>query len=70
MQAQEEPRWLATIHYRFDMGVVGIVVGFEEFTDLGEVIEQGPDWDTIVEISITRMRDSDSALTVEQAAAR
>ena len=66
----ETPRWLATINYRTDQGIAGIMVGFEEFVDFGDVIESGPDWDTIDSISIRRFRDANDTLTVEQSMER
>lgn len=64
----QPPRWMATIHYRFNEGIRGIVIGFEEFTDLGQVIEQGPHWDSVVNITVERLRDADPTMTVEKGA--
>ena len=66
--SEETPRWMASINYRSNQGIVGIMVGFEEFDDLGDVIEQGPHWDTVESITITRLRDARDDLTIEQAA--
>jgi hypothetical protein len=62
------PRWIANINYRFNEGTRGILIGFEEFTDLGQVIEQGPHWDSVVDITIQRLRDADETMTVEKGA--
>lgn len=64
---EKPPRWIANINYRFDEGVRGILIGFEEFSDLGEVIEQGPHWDSVVDITVQRLRDADETMTVERA---
>jgi hypothetical protein len=61
------PRWIAQINYRFDNGIRGVLIGFEEFGDLGEVIEQGPHWDSVVSINVERLRDADETMTVEKA---
>lgn len=65
---EKPPRWIANINYRFDNGTRGVLIGFEEFPDLGEVIEQGPHWDSVVSINIERLRDADETMTVEKAA--
>jgi hypothetical protein len=64
---EKPPRWIAQINYRFDNGIRGVLIGFEEFGDLGEVIEQGPHWDSVVSINVERLRDADETMTVEKA---
>jgi len=65
---EEQPRWIANINYRFEEGVRGILIGFEEISDLGQIIEMGPHWDSIVDITIQRLRDADETMTVEKGA--
>jgi hypothetical protein len=67
-QEEAPPRWIANIAYRFENDVRGVLIGFEEFSDLGEVIEQGPHWDSVVSITIERLRDADETMTVEKGA--
>lgn len=67
-QEDAPPRWIANITYRFEEGIRGVLIGFEEFADLGEVIEQGPHWDSVVGINIERLRDADETMTVEKGA--
>lgn len=64
----ETPRWIASLQYRFEEGVAGITVGFEEWEHLAEVVERGPHWDSIVEITVKRLRDVDETMTVERGA--
>lgn len=61
-------RWLATVYYRTDAGIVDVQHEMEEIGDLQERIERGPHWDTIANIVITRINHNTSTmLTVEQA---
>lgn len=49
-------RWMAEIHY-FGSAVPK-VVAMEEIEDLDEIVERGPDWNTIDRIIITLNRPS------------
>ena len=54
-------RWMAEIHYRIGQvdgadAVDLVTVSFEEVEDLDEIIERGPDWNTIDQIVITLNR--------------
>ena len=67
--ANDNPfRWTAVIRYRCDAGTNIVTYDFEEMADLDELVEQGPHWDTIIDITVTIARPSESAaLTVEEA---
>ena len=53
-------RWQAAIVYTDqsarESGLYIVDKDFEEFSDLGEIIEAGPDWNTIERITITLLR--------------
>lgn len=58
-------RWLATIHYRTDAGLVDVDHELDEVEELHDLIERGPHWDTIELVELRRAVAS--RLTVEQA---
>jgi len=52
-------RWMAEIHYITGPDEITVkAVAFEEIEDLDEVIERGPDWNTIDKIIITLNRST------------
>lgn len=65
-------RWKATITYRTENGTTESAVEFEEFDELGEIIEQGPCWTVIVDIRVelqrAHMDDPDVPKTLEDEA--
>jgi hypothetical protein len=61
--------WQATVLYQTDTGLVDVTHDLDEIYDLGDLIEQGPHFDTVSQIVITRIGHvEDPAMTVEQAA--
>lgn len=60
-------RWTAIINYRTNSGTVDVTHDLEELSDLHDVVERGPHWDTIECIVITRGERADVTLTVEKA---
>jgi len=62
-------RWHATIFYRSDAGTVDVDHDFEELEELHDLVERGPDWNTIIQIIVTLARTTDEGLTIERAAA-
>jgi hypothetical protein len=52
-----EKRWKAKISYRD--GSAPKVIGIEELEELHQIVEHGPDWNTIGEIVVTLERRSD-----------
>lgn len=63
-------RWKATIFYRSDVGAVDIEHGIEELEELQDLVERGPDWNTIDRIVVTLDRKCDDGMTLEEAAQR
>jgi hypothetical protein len=63
-------RWQATINYRTDAGICDVDHAIDELSELEELVERGPDWNTIISIKIVLTDPSDVDLTVEQANAR
>ncbi|MEH6772887.1 MAG: hypothetical protein V7668_03085 [Cereibacter changlensis] len=60
-------RWLAPIFYRADAGLLDQPL--HEITDLHDIVEIGPHWETIDRIKILRLNHNTALeLTVEQAA--
>lgn len=60
-------RWEATITYRTGRGDVTVPHLIEELEELADLVERGPDWDTIVDVRIVKARNVRPAYTVEQA---
>lgn len=61
-------RWKAKVYYRVNAGILLVDHEFEELSELHNLIERGPHWDTINKIEITLLRPAeDSNLTVEAA---
>lgn len=65
----ETARWKATIYYRSDeLGTIDVEHGIEELDELYDIVERGPDWNTIDRIVVVLDRKSHEGLTLEQAA--
>lgn len=60
-------RWHATIFYRTDAGTVDVEHDLEELSDLHDVVERGPHWDTVEKITVVRSKVHIENLTVEEA---
>jgi len=54
-------RWKAVIEYRTDTGVSHHEHYFEEVCDLHNIVEHGPDWNTMVCCTLTLNRSDDGA---------
>lgn len=61
-------RWIATVYYRTDQGLVDVAHDIVELDELAELVERGPDWDAIDRIEIIRADGRERALTIEEAA--
>jgi hypothetical protein len=48
----EHFRWLATATYRSERGPIEVDHAFEELEELHDLIERGPDWNTIETIIV------------------
>jgi len=53
-----DSRWKATINYRSKNGTVDVEYFFEEFDDLADIVERGPDWNTIDSMTVTLNRST------------
>jgi hypothetical protein len=58
-------RWHAVVNYRSDNGVVDVHHDIDELGEIEQLVERGPDWNTITEITITLQRRNHD-MTVEQ----
>ena len=58
-------RWIVTITYRTDAGPLPVEHDIEELHDIHDIVERGPDWNTITSIKI-RLRAPIYRDTVEQ----
>jgi hypothetical protein len=63
-------RWLATITYRTDNGLVAVDHAIEEIEDLHDIVERGPNFYAIEEIRIVIANNIEPGLTVEIAEAQ
>jgi hypothetical protein len=61
------PRWVATIYYRSDKGMLDVEYVFEELEELQGLVERGPDWNTIDKIEVRLARKTAPRLTIEGA---
>ena len=61
-------RWIATVFYRTNGGLVDVQHDLEEIDELQILVERGPHWDAIDHINIVRADGADRELTVEEAA--
>ena len=60
-------RWIATVHYRSDLGLIDVQHDLIELEELHDLVEAGPHWDAIDHINIVRADGADRALTIEEA---
>lgn len=60
-------RWHATIYYRSETGGIDLECDFEELEELHDIVERGPDWNTIDKIVVTLARKTSEKLTIEMA---
>ena len=67
MASSEQPRWTARVTYRIEVDEMVAFYHFEELDALRDLIEAGPDWNTIIKIEIILARVSHPGLTVEAA---
>ncbi|MBF0169058.1 MAG: hypothetical protein HQL45_15660 [Alphaproteobacteria bacterium] len=60
-------RWIAVATYWTEIGPVCVLHDIEELDELHDLIERGPDWNTLVDIKVTLQRQINPGLTVEAA---
>jgi hypothetical protein len=51
-EEREDFRWLAVVTYRSECGPIHVDHHFQELEELHDLIERGPDWNTIEEIVV------------------
>jgi hypothetical protein len=49
-------RWLATVTYRSNAGPVSVTYDIEELDEIQQLVERGPDWNSIIDIRIVLAR--------------
>lgn len=64
----ELARWLASITYRTAAGPLTVDHGIEELDEIADLVEAGPDWDTIERIEVVKGRGIRLGYTIERAA--
>lgn len=64
-----EKRWKAIIEYETSDGPTSAEHFFEEISELHQIVEHGPDWNTILRCTVTlnRMDDGSEQNSVEKA---
>lgn len=60
-------RWIATVYYRTQAGLVDVQHDIEELFELQDLVERGPNWDAIDRIDIVRADGREQELTIEEA---
>jgi len=58
-------RWSASIFFRSGAGLVESRHAIEELADLQDIVEGGPDWNTIERIEIRLARVTTPGMTIE-----
>jgi hypothetical protein len=58
-------RWKAVLEYRSEHGIVDVEHAMEEPDELQDIVERGPDWNSLVKITIVLDRVTEPDLTVE-----
>lgn len=59
-------RWSATVYYRTENGILDVIHELEEIADLHQLVESGPDWNTIQKIEIICVGNFTPNLTIEE----
>ena len=62
---ENEKRWCMTVIYRGEVGPVVVDYDIEELDEVSEIIERGPDWNAILDISIQLSRVSEEGVTLQ-----
>lgn len=62
-----QPRWSVVITYRHVLGPVPVPYDVEELSELQGIVERGPDWNCIENITVTLSRVTIPGLTIENA---
>lgn len=60
-------RWTANVIYRSANGPVSVIHDIEELDEISDLVERGPDWNSIEKIEIILALVSEPGLLVEDA---
>lgn len=60
-------RWQVTIWYRSELGSLDVQHAVDEIEEVHDLVEAGPDWNTVEKIEIVLANKSDPDLTLEDA---
>jgi len=66
----EMVRWVATVYYRTDVGLIDVEHRLEEIGDLHDLIERGPDFYAIDHVDIRHFDNPTPGLTIEASLAQ
>lgn len=61
----EQKRWLMSIIYRTDNGPVVVDYEIEELDEIADIVERGPDWNAILDISVQLMNVREEGLSLQ-----
>ncbi len=64
----DSPRWTAVLTYRGENGPIEVMHDIEEIEELHDIVDRGPDWNTLIDIRVTLARCIYPGLTLEQSA--
>ena len=59
-------RWLVEVVYRSECGPMTVLHAVEELSEIEELVERGPDWNTIDHVMIRLQRTGTPGMTLEQ----
>lgn len=58
-------RWLAEIDYRAQGDVVTVQYDIDELEELQDLVERGPDWNSLIQIRVTLQLVTDPDMTFD-----
>ena len=59
-----DTRWLLTIIYRCESGPCVVDYGIEELDEIAEIVERGPDWNSILSMDVA-LRNPDESVVLQ-----
>jgi len=62
---EDEKRWLLSITYRGENGPVVVDHDIEEIEEAHDIVESGPDWNAIMDITIQLSWVSEDGVTLQ-----
>lgn len=61
-------RWRAVVTYRSELGPIDVQHDIEELESLQDIVEWGPDWNTIEQIKVVLARKTSPGMRIEDQA--